>query len=162
MSSANSPAEECANLSDGTFLKFLEVKICSVLFHYKQTFSLVFVLCVPVLFSFVISHFVPSESPHEVFFFLLPLCIFPLALCTFVQLRRVSDSYHLHLPCAVLDPFQVDVTKAGPRHPLQAVHVVLIDLHAEDLRVALNVVPLGVGLQRLLDGGILQPGGQFR
>lgn len=98
------------------------------------------------------------------FFFYIQLCIFPLAQCTFVQLRCVidwSDSYRLHLPGAVLDPLQVDITKAGPRHPLQAVHVVLIDLHAEDLWVALNVVPLGVGLQRLLDGGVLQPGGQF-
>lgn len=40
-------------------------------------------------------------------------------------------------------------------------HVVFIDLHTEDLRVALDVVPLGVGLQRLLDGGILEPRGQF-
>ena len=69
--------------------------------------------------------------------------------------------YRLHLPSAVLDPLQVDVAEAGARHPLQAVHVVLVDLHAEHLRVALDVVPLGVGLQRLLDGGILQPGGQF-
>lgn len=69
--------------------------------------------------------------------------------------------YRLHLASAVLNPLQVDVAEAGARHPLQAVHVVLVDLHAEHLRVALDVVPLGVGLQRLLDGGILQPGGQF-
>lgn len=75
---------------------------------------------------------------------------------------RVSDTHRLHLPGAVLDPLQVDVAKAGSRHALQAVHVVLVDLHAEDLRVALDVVPLGVGLQRLLDGGVVEPGGQFR
>lgn len=69
--------------------------------------------------------------------------------------------YRLHLPSTVLNPLQVDVAEAGARHPLQAVHVVFIDLHTEDLWVALNVVPLGVGLQRLLDGGILEPGGQF-
>lgn len=105
------------------------------------------------------SQCVPSKSPCEVFY--NQLCIFAPAQCTFVQQRSISDSYHFHLPGAVLDPLQVDVTKAGPCHPLQAVHIVLIDLHAEDLRVALNVVPLGVGLQRLLDGGILQPGGEF-
>lgn len=88
--------------------------------------------------------------------------VIPLAECTFVWLRCVSDRYRLHLPGAVLDPLQVDVAEAGSRHPLQAVHVVLIDLHAEDLRVALDVVPLGVGLQCLLDGGVLEPGGQFR
>lgn len=70
-------------------------------------------------------------------------------------------THRLHLPSTVLDPLQVDVAETGPRHPLQAMHVVFIDLHTEDLRVALNVVPLGVGLQRLLDGDILQPGGQF-
>ena len=69
--------------------------------------------------------------------------------------------YRFHRPSAVLDPLQVDVAEAGARHPLQAVHVVLVDLHAEHLRVPLDVVPLGVGLQRLLDGRILQPGGQF-
>lgn len=41
-------------------------------------------------------------------------------------------------------------------------HVVFIDLYTEDLRVTLYVVPLGVGLKRLLDDGILEPGGQFR
>ena len=40
-------------------------------------------------------------------------------------------------------------------------HVVFINLHTEDLRVTLDVVPFGVGLQRLLDGGILEPRGQF-
>lgn len=70
-------------------------------------------------------------------------------------------AYRLHLPGAVLDPLQVDVAEAGARHPLQAVHVVFIDLHAEHLRVALNVVPLGVGLQRLLEDGVLEPGGEF-
>lgn len=40
-------------------------------------------------------------------------------------------------------------------------HVVFIDLHAEDLRVALNVVPLGVGLERLLKDGVLQPCGEL-
>lgn len=69
--------------------------------------------------------------------------------------------YRLHLPSTVLDPLQVDVAEAGTRHPLQAVHVVFIDLHTEDLRVALDVVPLSVGLQRLLDAGILEPRGQF-
>lgn len=69
--------------------------------------------------------------------------------------------YRLHLPSTVLDPLQVDVAEAGARHPLQAVHVVFVDLHAEDLRVALDVVPLGVGLQRLLHGGVLEPGGEF-
>lgn len=54
--------------------------------------------------------------------------------------------YRLHLPSTVLDPLQVDVTEAGARHPLQAVHIVFIYLHTKDLRVALNVVPLGVGL----------------
>lgn len=61
----------------------------------------------------------------------------------------------------MLDPLQVNVAEAGARHPLQAMHIVLIDLHAKDLRVALNVVPLGVGLQRLLNGGILEPCRQF-
>lgn len=61
----------------------------------------------------------------------------------------------------MLDPLQVDVAETGPRHPLQTVHVVLVDLHAEDLRVPLNVVPLGVGLQRLLDAGIFKPSAQF-
>lgn len=61
----------------------------------------------------------------------------------------------------MLDPLQVNVAEAGTRHPLQAMHIVLIDLHAKDLRVALNVVPLGVGLQRLLNGGILEPCRQF-
>lgn len=70
--------------------------------------------------------------------------------------------YRLHLASAVLDPLQVDVTKACARHTLQAVHVVLVDLHAKDLRVSLDVVPLGVGLKRLLDGGVLEPAGQFR
>lgn len=70
-------------------------------------------------------------------------------------------TYRLHLPSTVLDPLQVDVAEAGARHPLQAVHIVFINLHTKDLRVALDVVPLGVGLQRLLDGGILEPGGQF-
>ncbi|TNN79510.1 hypothetical protein EYF80_010327 [Liparis tanakae] len=69
--------------------------------------------------------------------------------------------YRLHLPSTVLDPLQVDVAEAGTCHALQAVHVVFIDLHTEDLRVALYVVPLGVGLQRLLNGGVLEPGGQF-
>lgn len=72
---------------------------------------------------------------------------------------ELFGSYRLHLPSAVLDPLQVDVAEAGSRHPLKAVHVVFIDLHAEDLRVALDVVPLGVGLQRFLDGGVRQPGG---
>ena len=66
-------------------------------------------------------------------------------------------THRLHLPSTVLDPLQVDIAEAGARHPLQAVHVVLVDLHAEDLGVSLNVVPLGVGLQRLLDGGVLEP-----
>lgn len=61
----------------------------------------------------------------------------------------------------MLDPLQVNVAEAGACHPLQAMHIVLIDLHAKDLRVALNVVPLGVGLQRLLNGGILEPCRQF-
>ncbi len=69
--------------------------------------------------------------------------------------------YRLHLPCTVLDPLQVDVAEAGAGHSLQAVHVIFIDLHTEDLRVALDVVPLGVRLQRVLDGGIFEPGGQF-
>lgn len=69
--------------------------------------------------------------------------------------------YRLHLPSTVLDPFQVDVAEAGTRHALQAVHVVFINLHAKDLRVTLDVVPLSVGLQRFLDGGIFEPGGQF-
>ena len=76
--------------------------------------------------------------------------------------RKVAKgAYRFHLPSAVLDPLQVDVAEAGTRHPLQAVHVVFIYLHTEDLRVALDVVPLGVGLQRLLDGSIFEPGGQF-
>lgn len=54
--------------------------------------------------------------------------------------------YRLHLPSTVLDPLQIDVAEAGARHPLQAVHIVFIDLNTEDLRVALDVVPLGVGL----------------
>lgn len=70
-------------------------------------------------------------------------------------------TYCLHLASTVLDPFQVDVAKAGTRHPLQAVHIVLINLHTENLRITLNVVPLGVGLQRLLDSCILEPGGQL-
>lgn len=41
-------------------------------------------------------------------------------------------------------------------------NVVFIDLHAEDLRVTFDVVPLGVRLQRLLDVGVFQPGGEFR
>lgn len=69
--------------------------------------------------------------------------------------------YRLHLPSTVLDPLQVDVAEAGTRHPLQAVHIVFIDLHTKDLRVTLNVVPLGIGLQCILDGCILEPGGQF-
>lgn len=69
--------------------------------------------------------------------------------------------YRLHFPSTVLDPLQVNVAEAGACHSLQAMHVVFIDLHAKDLRVALNVVPLGVGLQRLLNGDILEPGGQF-
>ena len=69
--------------------------------------------------------------------------------------------YRLHLPSTVLDPLQVDIAEAGSRHPLQAVHIVFIDLHTEHLRVALDVVPLGVVLQRLLNGGIFEPRGQF-
>lgn len=69
--------------------------------------------------------------------------------------------YRLHLPSTVLDPLQIDVAEAGACHPLQTVHVVFINLHTEDLRVTLDVVPLGVGLQRLLDRGILEPHGQF-
>lgn len=75
--------------------------------------------------------------------------------------RIIFKRYRLHLPSTVLDPLQVDVAEAGARHPLQAVHVVFIDLHTKDLRVALNVVPLSVGLQRLLDAGVLEPRGQF-
>lgn len=70
-------------------------------------------------------------------------------------------SYLLLLPGAVLDPLQVDVTEAGPGDPLQAVDVVLINLHTEHSRVPLNVVPFGVGLQSLHHGGILQPRLQF-
>lgn len=76
--------------------------------------------------------------------------------------EREKASYRLHLPGAVLDPLQVDVAEAGARHPLEAVDVVLVDFPAEDLRFALDVVPLGVGLQRFLDGGVREPGGQFR
>lgn len=96
------------------------------------------------------SQFVPSEcySTGRVYICLVEMC--------------ECDRYRLHLPGAVLDPLQVDIAEAGSRHPLQAVHVVLINLHTEDLRVALDVVPLGVGLQCLLDGGVLEPGGQFR
>lgn len=61
----------------------------------------------------------------------------------------------------MLDPLQVDVTEAGTCHPLQTVHIVLIDLYTEHLWVTLNVVPLCVQLQRLLDGLILQPSEQF-
>ena len=71
-------------------------------------------------------------------------------------------AYRLPLAGAVLEPLQVHVAEAGARHPLQAVHVVLVDLHAEHLRVALDVVPLGVGLQRLLQAGVLQPALQLR
>lgn len=70
-------------------------------------------------------------------------------------------TYCLHFASAVLDPFQVDVAEAGTRHSLQAVHVILINLHTENLRITLNVVPLGVGLQCLLDSHILKPCGQF-
>lgn len=69
--------------------------------------------------------------------------------------------YRLHLPSTVLDPLQVDIAEAGTRHPLQTVYVVFIDLHTKDLRVTLYVMPLGIGLQSLLDGCILEPGGQF-
>lgn len=75
---------------------------------------------------------------------------------------ELFGSYRLHFPSTVLDPLQVDVAEAGSRYPLKAVHIVFINLHAEDLRVAFDVVPLGVGLQRFLDGGIRKPGGQLR
>lgn len=142
------------NLNDGTFLKtFLKLKTIFCLI--PPLTEIRFSLCYVVI---VMSHFLSLLGLYVRYFLQLT---FPLSLHTFVKLRRTTDSYHLHLPGAVLDPFQVDVTEAGPGHPLQAVHIVLVDLHAEDLRVALDVVPLGVGLQRLLDGGILQPGGQF-
>lgn len=79
-----------------------------------------------------------------------------------VKKHNLLSVYRLHLASAVLDPLQVDVAEAGASHALQAVHVVFIDFYAEDLRVALDVVPLGVGLQRVLNGHILQPSGQFR
>lgn len=69
--------------------------------------------------------------------------------------------YRLHLPSTVLDPLQVHVAEAGSRHPLQAVYIIFINLHTKDLRVALNVVPLGIGLQGILDGCIFEPSRQF-
>lgn len=81
---------------------------------------------------------------------------------THFTIVELFGSYRLHLPSAILDPLQVDVAEAGSRHPLKTVHVVFVNLHAEDLRVAFDVVPLGVGLQHFLDGGIRKPGGQLR
>lgn len=81
---------------------------------------------------------------------------------THFTIVELFGSYRLHLPSAVLDPLQVDIAEAGSRHPLKAVYVVFVNLHAEDLRVTFDVVPLGVGLQRFLDGGIRKPGGQLR
>lgn len=75
--------------------------------------------------------------------------------------KSPSLPYRLHLASAVLDPLQVHVAEAGSRNPLQAVHIVLVYLDTKHLRVSLDVVPLGVGLQRLVDGGVLEPGGQL-
>lgn len=56
-----------------------------------------------------------------------------------------------------MDPLQVDVTVAGSGDPLQAVDIVLINLHAEHNWVLLDVMPFGVQLQGFLHGLVFSP-----